>query len=135
MGYGELQEVKNCEAIMFESSNKFYNIIATVDLNGQQIDGSTNDVLNLGDIKNKFTAFGWEVIECVDGNNIYEIKVILELAKMKCFKDKPVCILLKTVMGNGVDFMMHTHEWHGKAPNDEQLEIGLSQNEETLGDY
>ena len=135
MGDGELQEGQNWEAIMFASSNKVDNIIATVDLNGQQIDGSTNDVLNLGDIKNKFTAFGWEVIECVDGNNIYEIKNILELAKMKCFKDKPVCILLKTVMGNGVDFMMHTHEWHGKAPNDEQLEIGLSQNEETLGDY
>ena len=135
MGDGELQEGQNWEAIMFASSNKVDNIIATVDLNGQQIDGSTNDVLNLGDIKNKFTAFGWEVIECVDGNNIYKIKDILELAKMKCFKDKPVCILLKTVMGNGVDFMMHTHEWHGKAPNDEQLEIGLSQNEETLGDY
>ena len=135
MGDGELQEGQNWEAIMFASSNKVDNIIATVDLNGQQIDGSTKDVLNLGDIKNKFIAFGWEVIECVDGNNIYEIKDILELAKMKCFKDKPVCILLKTVMGNGVDFMMHTHEWHGKAPNDEQLEIGLSQNEETLGDY
>lgn len=135
MGDGELQEGQNWEAIMFASSNKVDNIIATVDLNGQQIDGSTNDVLNLGDIKNKFTAFGWEVIECGDGNNIYEIKDRLKSAKMKCFKDKPICVLLKTVMGNGVDFMMHTHEWHGKAPNDEQLKIGLSQNEETLGDY
>ena len=135
MGDGELQEGQNWEAIMFASSNKVDNIIATVDLNGQQIDGSTKDVLNLGDIKNKFIAFGWEVIECVDGNNIYEIKDRLKSAKMKCFKGKPICILLKTVMGNGVDFMMHTHEWHGKAPNDEQLEIGLSQNEETLGDY
>ena len=135
MGDGELQEGQNWEAIMFASSNKVDNIIATIDLNGQQIDGSTNDVLNLGDIKNKFIAFGWEVIECVDGNNIYEIKDRLKSAKMKCFKGKPICILLKTVMGNGVDFMMHTHEWHGKAPNDEQLEIGLSQNEETLGDY
>ena len=135
MGDGELQEGQNWEAIMFASSNKVDNIIATVDLNGQQIDGSTNDVLNLGDIKNKFTAFGWEVIECGDGNNIYEIKDRLKSAKMKCFKDKPICVLLKTVMGNGVDFMMHTHEWHGKAPNDEQLKIGLNQNEETLGDY
>ena len=135
MGDGELQEGQNWEAIMFASSNKVDNIIATVDLNGQQIDGSTKDVLNLGDIKNKFIAFGWEVIECVDGNNIYEIKDNLKSAKMKCFKGKPICILLKTVMGNGVDFMMHTHEWHGKAPNDDQLEIALSQNEETLGDY
>ena len=134
-GDGELQEGQNWEAIMFASSNKVDNIIATVDLNGQQIDGSTNDVLNLGDIKNKFTAFGWEVIECIDGNNICEIKDKLESAKMKCFKDKPICILLKTVMGNGVDFMMHTHEWHGKAPNDEQLELALKQNTETLGDY
>ena len=88
MGDGELQEGQNWEAIMFASSNKVDNIIATVDLNGQQIDGSTNDVLNLGDIKNKFTAFGWDVIECADGNNIIEIKDRLESAKMKCFKDK-----------------------------------------------
>ncbi len=135
MGDGELQEGQNWEAIMFASSNKVDNIIATVDLNGQQIDGSTDNVLNLGDIKNKFTAFGWEVIECNQGNNIYEIKGSLKSAKTKCFNGKPICILLKTVMGNGVDFMMHTHEWHGKAPNDEQLEIGLSQNNETLGDY
>ena len=135
MGDGELQEGQNWEAIMFASSNKVDNIIATVDLNGQQIDGSTENVLNLGDIKNKFTAFGWEVIECNQGNNIYEIKGSLKSAKTKCFNGKPICILLKTVMGNGVDFMMHTHEWHGKAPNDEQLEIGLSQNNETLGDY
>ena len=135
MGDGELQEGQNWEALMFASSNKVDNIIATVDLNGQQIDGSTNNVLNLGDIKNKFTAFGWEVIECNQGNNISEIKGSLKSAKTKCFNGKPICILLKTVMGNGVDFMMHTHEWHGKAPNDEQLEIGLSQNNETLGDY
>ena len=135
MGDGELQEGQNWEAIMFASSNKVDNIIATVDLNGQQIDGSTDNVLNLGNIKNKFTAFGWQVIECNQGNNIYEIKGSLKSAKTKCFNGKPICILLKTVMGNGVDFMMHTHEWHGKAPNDEQLEIGLSQNNETLGDY
>ena len=135
MGDGELQEGQNWEAIMYAASNKVDNIIATVDLNGQQIDGSTKDVLNLGNIKDKFNAFGWDVIECADGNNIIEIKDKLQSAKMSCFNGKPICILLKTVMGNGVDFMMHTHEWHGKAPNDEQLEIGLSQNEETLGDY
>ena len=135
MGDGELQEGQNWEAIMFASSNKIDNIIATIDLNGQQIDGSTDDVLNLGDLKNKFSAFGWEVIKCDNGNDIDEIKDKLKLAKSKCFNQKPVCILLKTVMGNGVDFMMHTHEWHGKAPNDDQLEIALSQNEETLGDY
>ena len=135
MGDGELQEGQNWEAIMFASSNKVDNIIATIDLNGQQIDGSTDDVLNLGDLKNKFSAFGWEVIKCDNGNDIDEIKDKLKFAKSKCFNQKPVCILLKTVMGNGVDFMMHTHEWHGKAPNDDQLEIALSQNEETLGDY
>ena len=135
MGDGELQEGQNWEAIMYAASNKVDNIIATVDLNGQQIDGSTKDVLNLGNIKDKFNAFGWDVIECADGNNIIEIKDKLQSAKMSCFNGKPICILLKTGMGNGVNFMMHTHEWHGKAPNDEQLEIGLSQNEETLGDY
>ena len=135
MGDGELQEGQNWEAIMYASSNKVDNIVATVDLNGQQIDGSTEDVLNLGNIKEKFNAFGWDVIECADGNNITEIKDKLQSAKMSCYNGKPICILLKTAMGNGVDFMMHTHEWHGKAPNDEQLEIGLSQNEETLGDY
>ena len=135
MGDGELQEGQNWEAIMFASAKKVDNSISTVDLNCQQIDGCTEDVLNLGNIKDKFNAFGWDVIECADGNNIIEIKDKLQSAKMCCFNGKPICILLKTVMGNGVDFMMHTHEWHGKAPNDEQLEIGLSQNEETLGDY
>tara|TARA_Y100000991_G_scaffold214587_1_gene202706 strand:+ start:6420 stop:7265 length:846 start_codon:yes stop_codon:yes gene_type:complete len=135
LGDGELQEGQNWEAIMFASSNKVDNIIATVDLNGQQIDGSTTEVLNLGDIKSKLTAFGWEVIECEKGNNIEEIVCKLKLAKSKCFNKKPVCVILKTIMGNGVDFMMHTHEWHGKAPNDEQLKIGLNQNQETLGDY
>ena len=135
MGDGELQEGQNWEAIMYAASNKVDNIIATVDLNGQQIDGSTKDVLNLGNIKDKFNAFGWDVIECADGNNIIEIKDKLQSAKMCCFNGKPICILLKTVMGNGVDFMMHTHEWHGKAPNDEQLEIALNQNPETIGDY
>ena len=135
MGDGELQEGQNWEAIMYAAANKVDNLIATIDLNGQQIDGSTENVLSLGDLKTKFKAFGWDVIECTEGNNIDLIKDILIAAKMRCFKQKPVCILLKTIMGNGVDFMMHTHEWHGKAPNDDQLKIGLNQNEETLGDY
>ena len=135
MGDGELQEGQNWEAIMYASANKVDNIVVTVDLNGQQIDGSTENVLSLGNLKSKFNAFGWEVIECFEGNNIDEIKSSLKEAKEICFNNKPVCILLKTIMGNGVDFMMHTHEWHGKAPNDDQLMIGLNQNEETLGDY
>ena len=135
MGDGELQEGQNWEAIMYASANKVDNIVVTVDLNGQQIDGSTENVLSLGNLKSKFNAFGWEIIECFEGNNIDKIKSSLKEAKEICFKNKPVCILLKTIMGNGVDFMMHTHEWHGKAPNDDQLMIGLNQNEETLGDY
>ena len=135
MGDGELQEGQNWEAIMYASANQVDNIVVTVDLNGQQIDGSTENVLSLGNLKSKFMAFGWDVIECFEGNNIDEIKSSLKEAKEICFKNKPVCILLKTIMGNGVDFMMHTHEWHGKAPNDDQLIIGLNQNEETLGDY
>ena len=135
MGDGELQEGQNWEAIMYASANKVDNIVVTVDLNGQQIDGSTENVLSLGNLKSKFNAFGWEVIECFEGNNIDKIKSSLKVAKEICFNNKPVCILLKTIMGNGVDFMMHTHEWHGKAPNDDQLMIGLNQNEETLGDY
>ena len=135
MGDGELQEGQNWEAIMYASANKVDNIVVTVDLNGQQIDGSTENVLSLGNLKSKFNAFGWEVIECFEGNNIDKIKSSLKEAKEVCFNNKPVCILLKTIMGNGVDFMMHTHEWHGKAPNDDQLMIGLNQNKETLGDY
>jgi transketolase len=135
MGDGELQEGQNWEAIMYASANQVDNIIVTVDLNGQQIDGSTENVLSLGNLKSKFNAFDWEVIECFEGNKIDKIKSSLKEAKEICFNNKPVCILLKTIMGNGVDFMMHTHQWHGKAPNDGQLMIGLNQNEETLGDY
>lgn len=135
MGDGELQEGQNWEAIMYAAAKNVDNIIATIDLNGQQIDGSTDDVIKLGNVRSKFESFGWDVIEIYNGNNISEILKGLELAKSKTFSGKPVCILLKTIMGNGVDFMMHTHEWHGKAPNDEQLEIGLKQNPETLGDY
>jgi len=134
-GDGELQEGQNWEAIMYAASNKVDNLIATIDLNGQQIDGSTDDVLPLGNVKDKFLAFGWEVLTIENGNDISAVIEGLKEAKTKTGKGKPVCVLLKTVMGNGVDFMMHTHAWHGKAPNDEQLETGLSQNPETLGDY
>ena len=134
-GDGELQEGQNWEAIMYASAKKIDNIISTIDLNGKQIDGATDDVLPMGSIKNKFEAFGWTVVEIEEGNDIDAILNGMADAKSKTGQGKPVCVLLKTVMGNGVDFMMHTHAWHGKAPNDEQLEIGLAQNPETLGDY
>ncbi|WP_299155671.1 transketolase [uncultured Christiangramia sp.] len=134
-GDGELQEGQNWEAIMYAAGNKVDNLISTVDLNGQQIDGSTEKVLPLGNLRAKFEAFGWDVMEIEDGNNLQQVIDGLKEAKTRTGKGKPVCILMNTVMGNGVDFMMHTHAWHGKAPNDEQLEKGLSQNPETLGDY
>jgi len=134
-GDGELQEGQNWEAIMYAAGNKVDNIISTVDLNGQQIDGCTENVLPLGNLKAKFEAFGWDVLEVEDGNDLQQVIDALKEAKSRTGKGKPVCILMTTVMGNGVDFMMHTHAWHGKAPNDEQLETGLSQNLETLGDY
>lgn len=134
-GDGELQEGQNWEAIMYASAKKVDNLIATVDLNGQQIDGSTDDVLNMGDLKAKFEAFDWDVLEIKEGNTIDAIIKGMEEAKSRTGKGKPVCVLLHTVMGNGVDFMMHTHAWHGKAPNDEQLANGLAQNAATLGDY
>jgi transketolase len=135
LGDGELQEGQNWEAIMYASAKKIDNLIATVDLNGQQIDGSTDDVLYMGSLKAKFEAFDWDVLEIKEGNNIEAIIKGMEKAKNRTGKGKPVCVLLHTVMGNGVDFMMHTHAWHGKAPNDEQLANGLAQNAETLGDY
>jgi transketolase len=134
-GDGELQEGQNWEAIMYAAGNKVDNIISTVDLNGQQIDGSTDTVLPMGSLRAKFEAFGWTVVDIEKGNNIAAILKGMAEAKALTGKGKPVCVLLKTVMGNGVDFMMHTHAWHGKAPNDEQLAIGLAQNAETLGDY
>ena len=134
-GDGELQEGQNWEGIMYAAGNNVDNLISTIDLNGQQIDGPTDVVLPLGNLKQKFEAFGWDVVEINQGNNLEEILKGMEVAKSKTGKGKPVCVLLKTVMGNGVDFMMHTHAWHGKAPNDEQLEVGLAQNPETLGDY
>ncbi len=135
LGDGELQEGQNWEAIMYASARKIDNLIATVDLNGKQIDGSTDDVLAMGSLKSKFEAFDWLVVEIDNGNDINEIITGMEKAKKLSGKGKPVCVLLKTMMGNGVDFMMHTHAWHGKAPNDEQLASALSQNKETIRDY
>ncbi|MBU2928358.1 transketolase [Winogradskyella psychrotolerans] len=134
-GDGELQEGQNWEAIMYASAKKVDNLISTIDLNQQQIDGSTDDVLPMGSIKAKFEAFGWTVLDIEKGNDIEAILEGMKEAKSLTGQGKPICVLLHTVMGNGVDFMMHTHAWHGKAPNDEQLKEGLSQNPETLGDY
>lgn len=135
LGDGELQEGQNWEAILYASAKKVDNLIATVDLNGKQIDGSTDDVLNMGDLATKFAAFDWEVIELEEGNDLEKIITSQAKAKSLLGKGKPVVIFMKTEMGNGVDFMMHTHAWHGKAPNDEQLATALAQNPVTLGDY
>lgn len=134
-GDGELQEGQAWEAIMYAAGKKVDNLISTIDYNGQQIDGPTDDVMPLGNLKAKFIAFGWDVLEIKKGNSVEAIITGINEAKTRTGKGKPVCVLLHTVMGNGVDFMMHTHAWHGKAPNDEQLAVGLSQNSETLGDY
>lgn len=134
-GDGELQEGQNWEAIMYAAGNNVDNLIVTVDLNGQQIDGATKNVLPLGNLKAKFKAFGWDVMDIEKGNDLKAIVSGMKKAKEKTGNGKPVCVLLHTVMGNGVDFMMHTHDWHGKAPNDQQLETALSQNPVTLGDY
>ncbi len=134
-GDGELQEGQVWEAIMYAAGKNVDNLISTVDYNGQQIDGSTEQVMPLGDLRAKFEAFGWDVLEVEKGNDIEAVIAGLKEAKSRTGKGKPVCILLHTVMGNGVDFMMHTHAWHGKAPNDEQLAVALEQNAETLGDY
>lgn len=133
-GDGELQEGQNWEAILFAPHNKVDNLIATVDVNGQQIDGPTEKVLSLGDLHAKWKAFGWEVME-MDGNHMESVVSTLQLAKSKTGKGKPIVILMQTTMGNGVDFMMGSHKWHGVAPNDEQLALALGQLEETLGDY
>ena len=134
-GDGELQEGQNWEAIMYASAKNVDNLIATIDLNGKQIDGSTDDVLPMGSIRAKFEAFGWDVLDVEKGNDIDSVLAGLAKAKLLTGKGKPVCILLHTEMGNGVDFMMHTHAWHGKAPSDVQLESALAQNPVTLGDY
>ena len=134
-GDGELQEGQIWEAAMYASAKKVDNLICTVDLNGQQIDGSTDEVMNMGSLEDKFTAFGFDVLVEKNGNDLNHIIKTLNEAKLKTGKGKPVCILLHTEMGNGVDFMMGSHKWHGVAPNDEELANALSQNIETLGDY
>ena len=134
-GDGELQEGQIWEAAMYAGGKGVDNLIATVDYNQKQIDGPTDKVLPLGDLRAKWEAFGWQVIDIEKGNDISAILKGLAEAKALTGKGKPVCILLHTEMGNGVDFMMGTHAWHGKAPNDEQLAKALAQNAETLGDY
>ena len=132
-GDGELQEGQNWEAIMYASAKKVDNLIATVDLNGKQIDGTTDEVLAMGSIRAKFEAFDWEVVEITKGNDIEAIIGGMNEAKSRTGKGKPVCVLLHTEMGNGVDYMMFSHAWHGKAPNDDQLENALGQNYNTGG--
>ena len=133
-GDGELQEGQIWEAAMYAAANKVDNVIATIDLNGRQIDGDTEQVLSLGNLAQKWVAFGWEVLE-MDGHNIDEIKSTLNKAKSMAGNGKPIVIIMKTEMGQGVDYMMGSHKWHGVAPNAEQLVLALNQLEETLGDY
>lgn len=133
-GDGELQEGQTWEAAMYASHNKVDNLISAIDVNGQQIDGSTESVLSLGNLRAKWEAFGWEVLE-MNGNDMTDVVRVVDLAVSKTSKGKPIMILMQTMMGNGIDFMMHSHKWHGVAPNDEQLALALAQVEETHGDY
>jgi transketolase len=134
-GDGELEEGQIWEAMMFAAHHKADNLIATVDWNGQQIDGPTEKVMSLGDLKAKFLSFNWEVLDLENGNDLDAVIAALEKAKTLTGKGKPVAVLMKTAMGKGVDFMEGSHEWHGIAPNDEQLAKALAQLPETLGDY
>ncbi|MFM9909012.1 MAG: transketolase [Chitinophagaceae bacterium] len=134
-GDGELQEGQIWEAALFAAHHKVDNLISTVDWNGQQIDGPTKKVMNLGDLGSKFGSFGWEVIHLEKGNDVDEVVATLEKAKTFTGKGKPIMILMKTEMGKGIDFMEGSHDWHGIAPNDEQLKKALAQLPETLGDY
>ena len=134
-GDGELQEGQNWEGIMYASANNIDNLICTIDNNKKQIDGELEDVLDMGDIGEKFKTFGWTVVNINNGNNINDVENGLNEAKKFCFNGKPVVIIMHTEMGNGVDFMMGTHKWHGVAPNDEQLNEALIQNPETIKDY
>ena len=133
-GDGELQEGQIWEAALYAPHNKVDNLISTIDVNGQQIDGPTEKVLGLGNLRAKWDAFGWDVME-MNGNDLLDVIRVLELAKAKAFKGKPIMILMQTNMGHGVDFMMGSHKWHGVAPNDEQLQAALYQLESTLIDY
>jgi transketolase len=134
LGDGELQEGQNWEAIMFAAHNKIDNLIATVDFNKQQIDGSTVSIMGFDELNTKFEAFGWMVME-MDGNNMEHILQIVSEAKKAAHNQKPIVIIMKTEMGAGVDFMMGSHEWHGIPPNDQQLSDALAQLPETIGDY
>jgi transketolase len=134
MGDGEMQEGQIWEAAMYAAGKKVDNLIAVVDCNGQQIDGKVNNVMPLGNLKDKWLSFGWNVLE-TDGNNLDELLNTLEEASSLTGKDQPIIILMKTAMAKGVDFMENNHKWHGVAPNDEQLKIALEQLDETLGDY
>jgi transketolase len=129
-----LDEGQIWEAVLFAAHHKIDNLIATIDWNGQQIDGPTEKVMGLGDLAAKFEAFGWLVLE-MNGNQMDEVVVGLEKAKTMTNQGKPIVILMRTAMGKGIDFMEGTHEWHGIAPNDEQLARALDQLPETLGDY
>lgn len=133
-GDGELQEGQIWEAAMYAAANQVDNVIATIDYNGRQIDGDVDDVLSLGNLKEKWQAFGWYVLE-MNGHDFDDMRKTLSLAKSKTGMGKPIVILMTTEMGQGVDYMMGTHKWHGSAPNAEQLQIALNQLEETLGDY
>ena len=134
MGDGELQEGQIWEAVMYASHNKLDNLIATVDVNGRQIDGDTKDIMGFTELKSKFEAFDWNVIS-MNGNDINDVQDTLNKAGMLAGNGKPICILMHTEMGNGVDFMMGSHKWHGIPPNDEQLAAALEQNPSTIGDY
>ena len=134
-GDGELQEGQNWEGIMYAAANKIDNLVCTIDNNNKQIDGDLKDVLDMGNLEAKFDAFGWKVLPLEKGNDIDEVEKVLKKAKNLCFNEKPIVIIMNTEMGNGVDFMMGTHKWHGVAPNDEQLEKALNQNPETIKDY
>ena len=134
-GDGELQEGQNWEGIMYAAANKIDNLICTIDNNNKQIDGDLKDVLDMGNLEAKFDSFGWKVLTLEKGNDIEEVEKVLNEAKNLCFNEKPIVIIMNTEMGNGVDFMMGTHKWHGVAPNDEQLEKALNQNPETIKDY
>jgi transketolase len=133
-GDGELQEGQIWEAVMFAAHHKVDNLISTIDWNGQQIDGPTDKVISLGNLKEKFAAFGWETLD-MQGNDMDDVVAVLEKAKSLTGKGKPIAILMRTQMGKGVDFMENDHNWHGIAPNDEQLAKALAQLPETIGDY
>ena len=134
-GDGEMQEGQVWEGLMYASAKKIDNLIMTIDLNKQQICGSTDEILSLGDLNKKIISFGWDLIEIQNGNDIQSVLQGIKKAIERTKKENPVCILLNTQMGYGVDFMMGSHEWHGIAPNDEQLKLALNQLEETLGDF